>query len=130
MIVDIFTLCDSAKEYHGKLVIVGTFNTISATQFPANHQELAIVARILMTKDEKGKHELEISIKKEDEDIYLVNPFKIEVDNSDLSSDMGNVNLIFNANNILIPCGGKYTISLKIGDFEKKSTLYVIKSGE
>ena len=34
MIVDIFTLCDSAKEYQGKLVIVGTFNTISAIQFP------------------------------------------------------------------------------------------------
>ena len=64
MIVDIFTLCDSAKEYQGKLVIVGTFNTISAIQFPATHPELAIVARIVMGNQEKGKHTLKISIKK------------------------------------------------------------------
>lgn len=94
MIVDIFTLCDSAKEYQGKLVIVGTFNTISAIQFPATHPELAIVARIVMGNQEKGKHTLKISIKKENEDAYLVNPFNMDIDNSNLQTEVGNLNLI------------------------------------
>lgn len=125
MIVDIFTLCDSAKEYQGKLVIVGTFNTISATQFPVTHPELAIVARIVMNNQEKGKHTLKISIKKENEDIYLINPLNAEIDNSDLQTEAGNLNLIFNVNNLLLPSEGKYIATLEIGELVEKSTLYV-----
>lgn len=126
MIVDIFTLCDSAKEYQGKLVIVGTFNTISAIQFPATHPELAIVARIVMGNLEKGKHTLKISIKKENEDAYLVNPFNMDIDNSNLQTEVGNLNLIFNVNNLLIPSAGKYVVTLEIGELVKESTLYVV----
>lgn len=127
MTVDIFTLCDSAKEYQGKLVIVGTFNTIVANQFPVIYPELAIVARIIMNQEEKGEHSLEISVKKKNEDIYLINPFKLEVNNNGLEAEIGNVNLIFNANNISIPSEGKYIVTLKIGDTVKESTLFVNK---
>ena len=109
MIVDIFTLCDSAKEYQGKLVIVGTFNT-----------------RIVMGNQEKGKHTLKISIKKENEDAYLVNPFNMDIDNSNLQTEVGNLNLIFNVNNLLIPSAGKYVVTLEIGELVKESTLYVV----
>lgn len=127
MTVDIFTLCDSAKEYQGKLVIVGTFNTIVANQFPIIYPELAIVARIIMNQEEKGEHSLEISVKKKNEDIYLINPFKLEVNNNGLEAEIGNVNLIFNANNISIPSEGKYIVTLKIGDTVKESALFVNK---
>lgn len=125
MIVDIFTLCDSAKEYQGKLVIVGTFNTISATQFPTTLPELAIVSRIVMSNQEKGKHTLKISIKKENEDIYLMTPFNVEIDNSDLEREVGNLNLIFNMNNLLLPSEGKYILTLEIEELMIQSTLYV-----
>ena len=97
MIVDIFTLCDSAKEYQGKLV-----------------------------NQEKGKHTLKISIKKENEDAYLVNPFNMDIDNSNLQTEVGNLNLIFNVNNLLIPSAGKYVVTLEIGELVKESTLYVV----
>lgn len=127
MTVDIFTLCDSAKEYQGKLVIVGTFNTIVANQFPTIYPELAIVARAIMKQEEKGEHNLEVSVKKDNEDVYIINPFKLNVNNSDLEAEIGNVNLIFNANNISIPSEGKYIVTLKIGDTVKESTLFVNK---
>lgn len=127
MKVDIFTLCDSAKEYLNRLVIVGTFDNIAAKNFPATHQELAVVARIQMNNNEKGKHAIEISIKKENEDVYIIEPFSMEVDNSNLQTEIGHINLIFNANNLLIPSDGKYVLTLKIGEIVEESILYVTK---
>ena len=54
MKVDIFTLCDSAQEYNnGKLVIVGTFNSIYAKNFPTDYPEFALVARIMFSQSKR-----------------------------------------------------------------------------
>lgn len=127
MVVDIFTLCDSAKDYNGKLVIVGTFDTISAKEFPFNYQGLAIVARIVMENHEKGKHPIEISIKKDKENTFLMEPMRAEIDNSNLITKRGTLNLIFNMNNLTIPTEGEYIVILKIGDYITESILQVVQ---
>lgn len=125
MFVDIFTLCESAQEYGGKLVIVGTFNRIIADKFPFVYPELAIVARMGFAKEEKGMHHLELSIKKDGEDIYLMNPVQMDADNSSIEGDHSFMNLVFKGNNIEIPSPGIYKVILKIDDQVRESELYV-----
>ena len=50
----------------------------------------------------------------------------IWIDNSNLQTEVGNLNLIFNVNNLLIPSAGKYVVTLEIGELVKESTLYVV----
>lgn len=125
MFIDIFTLCESAQEYSGKLVIVGTFNQIVADKFPFAYPELAIVARIGFNKEEKGIHDLELSMKKNDEEIYLINPTQMNADNSKAEEDYTFLNLIFKGNNVTIPSPGTYKVTLKIDNQIKESELYV-----
>ena len=66
MDIQIFTLCDSAQEYNGKLVIVGAFNEITASSFPAVHPEMAIVVRTIIENEDKEGHDVEISAFKSD----------------------------------------------------------------
>ena len=125
MVVDIFTLCDSAHEYNGKLVIIGTFDRITSDKFPMIFPECAIVARIGFPKEEKGKHHIEICIKKDvDELIYLLNPVSMEADNSD-TNEYSLVNVIIKGNNILVPSSGTYKVVLKIDDEIRESLLHV-----
>ena len=49
-----------------------------------------------------------------------------QAENSNLQTEVGNLNLIFNVNNLLIPSAGKYVVTLEIGELVKESTLYVV----
>ncbi len=46
MQIEIFTVCDNAQNYQGKLVIVGTFNQIRSNKFPFIYGGFSIVGRI------------------------------------------------------------------------------------
>lgn len=116
MQVDIFTLCDNAQEYNGKMVIVGTFNAMSVSKFPYVHAGFAVVASIRFDKNEKKEHDFEISIKKSDADLFLMSPTKMRASNIDTQSEYTYINLIIKGNNIEIKEPGKYIVCLKIDD--------------
>lgn len=123
MNVDIFTLCDNAQQYDGgKLVIVGTFNTIYAKQYPTTLPSLGLAARITFDKNEEGNHNIEYYIKKKDSDTYLlpINTIQVTVASVEENST---INLIVNGNNIQIPYQGVYDVILKIDDKEITTVL-------
>ncbi len=66
MDIEIFTLCDHAQDFGGKLVIIGTFDTITAPAFPAIHASLSIAARIRFLRTEGGLHKINILLVNED----------------------------------------------------------------
>jgi len=114
MKVDIFTLCDSAQEYDGKLVIIGTFNRLSSTQFPTVHPELALVARIIFSETEKGKHNIDFMVKKENEDIFVIPPGHMTADITESKGNDTAINIIIKGNNIPIQSAGIYKVTLNI----------------
>ena len=61
MEVLIAVLCDAAVDYYGKLCLLGTFDTIWAQQFPAQHPHCAIALRFLFREADKGRHALQVS---------------------------------------------------------------------
>ena len=127
MKVDIFTLCDSAQEYNGKLVIVGTFNYIQAEHFPIMYPEFALVARILFDESEKGKHHIEFSIKKDGKDVFIMPPGYLDADNTQAKGRDSVINVIVKGNNVPITEPGIYTVSLKVDDKEWPSDLNVME---
>lgn len=126
MKVDIFTLCDSAQEYNGKLVIVGTFNSIYAEQFPTLHPEFALVARLVFDENERGKHHVNFSIKKNDEDIYIMHPEEMIADTTPTEGKDTVINVVMKGVDIPIPSAGTYTISLRVDEKVWESNLHVL----
>lgn len=128
MKVDIFTLCDSAQEYSGKLIIIGTFNRIYAKEFPTLHPEFALVARVVFGEDEKGVHNINFSIKKDDEDVYIMLPGQITADTTNTKGNDVVSNLVVKGNNISIPSAGTYVVTLKVDDKIWESNLHVVRA--
>jgi len=60
--IEIFSLCDFANDLGGKLVIVGTFDTITAQEYPAFHPSCSIAARIRFERYESGDHPVQIHL--------------------------------------------------------------------
>lgn len=130
MKVDIFTLCDNAQEYNGKLVIIGTFNSIQSKEFPTIHPEFALVAKITFGENEKGKHMIGFSIKKKDEDIYIMQPDKMDADTTNTKGKYAVINMVVKGNGITIPSAGTYIVTLKVDDKVWETDLYVLKMEE
>lgn len=53
-----FFICDSAKDYHGRLSILGMMEQITSETFPFQHQEMTVVLRFVFTEQDRGSHEL------------------------------------------------------------------------
>jgi hypothetical protein len=60
MQIEIFTLCDAATSDHGKINILGSFDTIWVRQFPAVYPHCAIAVKMRFSAVEKGDHNLSV----------------------------------------------------------------------
>jgi len=66
MNVQVAVLCDAAADYHGKLNLLGTFDTVFTQKLPAVHPQCAIVLRIVFDRIEEGEHKLKLNFVNED----------------------------------------------------------------
>jgi hypothetical protein len=66
MDVQVAVLCDAATDYHGKLNVLGTFDTIVTQQFPAVHPQCSIALRMVFSRVEEGGHKVKINFVDED----------------------------------------------------------------
>ncbi|MGF1656421.1 MAG: hypothetical protein ACFCU3_05510 [Verrucomicrobiales bacterium] len=71
-------LCDAATDYHGKLNILGAFDTIFSQNFPAVHPHCCLALRMLFAKDEEGTRQLEVNLINADGQ-GMIPPVKIPV---------------------------------------------------
>ena len=56
MEIEIFTLCDFAQDNQQKLTVVGTFDSLWATQFPVLHPFCSVACRLRFSNKDKGEH--------------------------------------------------------------------------
>ena len=64
--LEIFTLCESAADYSGKLCILGGFDRIHSPEVPLILPRCAVVARLRVHRIEEGDHKLRMTIADED----------------------------------------------------------------
>lgn len=126
MDIEVFTLCDSAADYQGRLSILGIFDSIFATQLPATHPQCSVALRIRFKKTEAGNHALTLHIV--DYDGKMIIPalngqFSIQLESH---QQQGSVNLILNLQNLIFKSYGRYDVNLAIDGREIGSLPFTV----
>lgn len=122
MEVEIFTLCDYADNANGKLTIVGTFDSIYCSNFPANQQICALALRLRFSERECGKHEVRIRLIDQNQNQLQNFDGEIMVGKPKLGLTYNSVNLAIRQGNLRFDSPGKYSFELYI-DNEWRSGL-------
>jgi hypothetical protein len=127
MEIEVFTLCDAAADYLGRLSILGVFDTIFAANLPALHPQCAVALRIRFSKVEEGKHSLALHIV--DNDGKMIIPplngeFGIQLTGNDRH---GAINLVLNLQGLPFNRYGEYAINLAIDSHELDSLPFWVK---
>lgn len=114
MNIESFLLCDAATDQHGKLNILGAFDSLFARQMPVRHRACSVATRIRFSKIEAGDHMVRIFIM--DADGKSIGP-KLE---GNISVHIGDnastalVNLILNIQNLEFGKYGQYQFDLAV----------------
>ncbi|MDQ8203907.1 hypothetical protein [Pelagicoccus sp. SDUM812003] len=122
MQVEIFSICDAAADYAGRLNLLGAFEGMASSKAPIVRERCSIAVRMRFMRDEGGPHPVAVRI----------------VDNSGkaIASEMtANVNvrpaenrascainLVLNISRLVFPAFGSYEVQLWL-DGEKRSSL-------
>ena len=129
MKLDIFTFCDNAQDYNGKLVIVGTFNRISLPNIPGPAAPFSVAARILIEpSDDPASLSLHFTIKDVKSGNDIITPIESPIPSRKDGEKFGTLNLALNLGGVVFPNRGEYNAILAIGQNEWTSPLSVSAS--
>jgi len=128
MDVEIFALCDHAQDFGGKMVIIGTFDTITAPVFPAVHASLSIATRLRFLRTEAGLHKVNILAVNEDGKEILP-PFTGDlVVNPPPQSESMVVNFCLDIGRLTFEKPGRYGVDLIVdGAHQRSLPLLLVK---
>lgn len=126
MELELFTVCDYSEELSGKLVIIGTFDTIWANSFPATHPTFSVAARFLFSENELGNHIFKLFFRDENNfDFFKSIEGKINVPKPSYGQYTA-IQLTLNLGNIKFESAGKYYIELYFDDeLKRKQIIYL-----
>ncbi len=129
MRVEIFALCDAATDSHGKLNLLGTFDTLVADSFPSRHPQCAVAVRLRFRRIEEGPHRVRLQIVDED-GRAVVPPLDGQLDvRCRPEVDSVSANLVLNLQALPLERPGRYSIDLAVDGREEASLpLYVIRA--
>lgn len=127
MEIEVFTLCDAAADYQGRLSILGIFDTIFAANLPALHPQCSVALRIRFSKVEEGKHNLALHIVDNDGNMIippLNGEFGIQLAGND---QHGAINLVLNLQGLAFNRYSEYAVNLAIDSHELGSLPFWVK---
>jgi hypothetical protein len=127
MEIEVFTLCDAAADYQGRLSILGIFDTIFATNMPTVHPFCAVAVRLRFSRIEEGKHTLAMQIV--DSDGKLVIPplngeFSVQLGED---ARQGAINLVLNLQGLSFNNYGEHAVNLAIDSRELGSLTFWVR---
>lgn len=116
MELEIFTLCDFAQDNNSKLTIVGTFDSISAKQFPVAHPACSIACRMRFAAKEGGEHHFKLRLidaaGKE-----TIQPVQGDINiGTPANGQFASINIVINFNQLKFEKPGRYSFELYIND--------------
>lgn len=114
MNIQVAVLCDAANEDHGKLNLLGAFDTIFTSQLPAVHPQCSIALRVTFDNEDEGARKLRVSFV--DADGRSIMPgIDIPVEVSlPPDSHFGTRNFIVNIQQLKFELPGLYSIDLAL----------------
>lgn len=129
MTLEIFTLCDHGQDFQGKLVIVGTFDTIWSTNFPVTHPLCSVALRMRFSRKELGRHKISLRVI-DSNNSELIPPIVGEADVKEPQSneqEHSTINAIINLANLVFPNPGRYSVEFKLDDETYGLAIYLVK---
>ncbi len=125
MEIETFVLCDAAVDYLGKLSLLGTFDSITASSFPLVWPHCALALRIRFSPVEEGEHKVRIVFIDGDGKPFLPPMEGGMVVRFAPGAVTAAANLILNIQSLKIDRPGEYAVDLAIdGRREKTLPLY------
>ena len=128
MEIDLAFLADAATvDVSGKLNILGIFDRISVSEFPASHPHLSLILRFSASLGEAGAHKMEIRLKDPDgtEMMRMNGEFQVGP-GSALSGGQVRVPQVLNIERLVFPKAGRYAFDVALdGDHQVSIPLFI-----
>ncbi len=114
MHVEVFAICDAASQSHGKINILGTFDTVWAKNVPTELAHCAIAVRLRFNGIEQRVHHINIQIVDQDGKLVLRLLDQKMAFNMKAEEHTSTLNLVVNMHRLKLEQFGAYSISLVI----------------
>lgn len=132
MKVELFSLCDAATNYQGKLNILGTFDSVWTKEMPVVYPRCAVALRLRFLKIEEGIHKIKLGIVNADGKAVSP-PFETDADIQFTNTQFNSIasNMILNYQGLKFQDYGEYAIDLSIDNRHEASLpLYIVQIPE
>jgi hypothetical protein len=127
--LEIFTLCDSAVDYGGKVCILGAFDSVAAAEVPYTVTHGAVVARMRFHRIEDGNHKFRVTLADQDGKMIMPNvDAQVGVRFTE-QAQSATFNLVMQINGLKLDQFGEYTVDLAVDGVHQGSLpLYFSKT--
>jgi len=128
MHIQVAVLCDAATEDHGKLNLLGAFDTIYTQQLPAVHPQCSIALRVTFGSEDEGAHTLKVNFVDADGRSIMPNLIQIPLEVT-LPEDtlFGTRNFIVNFQQLRFENPGLYSVDISLDDRPQASIPLLVK---
>ncbi|MGO9586372.1 MAG: DUF6941 family protein [Limisphaerales bacterium] len=128
MNIQVAILCDAATEDHGKLNLLGAFDTIYTPQLPAVHPQCAVALRVTFNPGDEGAHKLKLNFVNADGH-SIMPPIEIPVKVA-LPEDIHFVtrNFIVNIQQLKFTEFGLYSVDVRLDEKSQTSIPLSVKN--
>ncbi len=112
-------ICDSASDYHGKLCVLGAFDTIWSLKYPSQHAQCTLAFRFLFNGSDIGRHEFEVVFVNADgQPLLPKGPLKFGITIGAIPDQQYFLsrNLVVNLQNLPLPDPGQYAFDIRCND--------------
>lgn len=121
---EIFTICDNAQNYNGKLVIVGTFDTIFSQSFPLMYDAFSLAVKINCPTSEIKDPAIQIDLKEMSSDIEVCPQINAQIPlNPDTHEQ--SISMVINFQKISFMKPGDYYIDFKFNGETRRRKLHL-----
>ena len=115
MEVVLAAICDAANSNSkGKLNLLGVFDQITVSKFPATHPQCCVVFRLIFHKNESTEQDFTIKFLDRDNKSFLPSIKATSTSKCIKFEDQSILNLIVNLNNIKLQTTNDYRVELHI----------------
>jgi hypothetical protein len=127
MNIQVAVLCDAATEDHGKLNLLGAFDTIYTPQLPAVHPQCAVALRVTFAASDEGARKLKLNFVNADGH-SIMPPIEIPVAVA-LPDDMhfATRNFIVNIQQLKFAEAGLYSVDVRLDDKSQAGIPLLVK---
>jgi hypothetical protein len=127
MNIQVAVLCDAATDDHGKLNLLGAFDTIYTQQLPAFHPQCSIALRVTFGHEEEAAHQLRLNFVDADGRSIMPGidiPVEVVLPGD---SHFGTRNFIVNIQQLKFDAPGLYSIDLLLDGRPQASIPLLVK---